>query len=111
MAAKRYRSLEAQYCAKVGLPKFAEEAESKHLEAKGRVLGSDGKVNPYGKGDGARLMGLEGDSVKIRFDDSRVPEFWLELSVPIEQFENFVKKAKVQQQEKEQEDEQEDEHV
>jgi len=95
MAAKRYRSLEAQYCIEMGLPEFAEEAELKHLNAKGRVRGSNGEVNSCGNVDGARLFALEGKYVIIRVDDSRVPEFWLELFVPIEQFENFVKKAKL----------------
>ena len=55
------------------------------LTCQGRVCGSDGKVNGPGNNINGAFMDWNAneDAIRIRVDDTTVPEFWLELHVPI----------------------------
>jgi hypothetical protein len=54
------------------------------LVAKGRIYDSKGRVKLSSEINGARLNGmLEGDTVRIRLNDSAISEFWAEVEVPL----------------------------
>src|SRR5438034_3971933 len=88
---KRYRSLEARYFAEHGNLDCADEAESRHLEATGRIFGRDGAVNTGAVVDGARLLAYENGTVRIRVDHSTMLEFWIEIVLPMSTLMDFVK--------------------
>ena len=73
--------------------KWAEQAESRHLQAKGRVYNGMGRVNgPGPKIDDARLWSFDKRRrvVTIRVDDTRLPEIWMELEVPMAKLLKFI---------------------
>lgn len=89
-ATKRYRSVEARMLVADGEFDLADIAESNHLIAHGRITSSTGKVSNVV--DGARLDSVDSGIVKIRVDCIAIPEFWLEIELPVEQLLKFVKK-------------------
>lgn len=64
---------------------------------RGRIYGENGKLKKTQKIDGARLCHFESDpqtgkeSVVLKIDDSEIPEFWLEVTIPVDLFEKLVK--------------------
>ena len=96
MATVQCESLEARHFAKHGETKLAQEAEARHLQARGRVESADLKVNPCGKIDAAKLWKWNKDtnSVTVRIDDSHVPSFWAEIKIPLDQLNRFVTDCK-----------------
>ena len=92
---KRYQSEEAQALAGYGETALAEDAESRHLVANGRISSSTGEVNGPGSSvRGARLMSFdsENNTVCLRVDCGQIPEFWLEIELPMGQLLDFVRK-------------------
>ncbi len=97
VSGKKYHSLEAKDLAEHGEYELAEIAESNHLNAVGRVCGRDENNRPTVNGPGSRIDGArfynydsETQSICIRVDDSRVPEFWLEIRLPLQQLHAYV---------------------
>lgn len=72
-----------------------------HLPARGRVSGCGATgaptVNPGGHVNGARLQSYDPltRTVRVRVDDTHVPEFWLEIDVPLERLRAWVRAADV----------------
>lgn len=81
---QKFKSPEAEHLYKEGLVAEAHEVEALYLPAKGRVTDSTGRVNPFGKMDGARLVSYNSTTktYRMRVDDSHVSEFWLEVDIP-----------------------------
>lgn len=76
---------------------FAEEAERAyrkvHLRCVGRIYNSEGRVNGPGNTiNSAKLDSYDPQQkiVKIRIDDTRLPECWLEIELPVDQLLAFV---------------------
>lgn len=69
----------------------AKEAESRYLEARGRVYDSTGKVNaPGNQLYGVRLQSFEADTAIIRVDVEKIPECWMEIFLKVPQLECFI---------------------
>lgn len=83
-----------------------------HLCASGRIHSSSGAVNgPGNRVDGARLVDYDSEkkTVLVRVDHSTVPEFWLEVVLPLAQLERFVEHCRREEEEEEGQDENGDE--
>lgn len=81
------------------LPALA--AEAAHLPARGRIMGEKSHIygastliqnGPGNKVDGARLFQYDAHRrvVTVRVDHSTIPEFWLELDLPLAQLEAWL---------------------
>lgn len=76
-----------------------------HLPARGRVQGTSMQghptVNPFGVVNGARLERFEPETrtVTLRVDDTHVPEFWLEVELPLDRLRAWVQLAEQAEQE------------
>ena len=69
------------------------ESKLAHLpHARGRVCDSTGKFNATGRINSARFRSYDQRNrmLTLRLDDSSIPEFWAEVSIPLDQLEAWI---------------------
>ena len=85
-------------CVDIELLQIVAEMEAAALRSRGRVEGHDYDSKPAFSTmrEGARLLKYNdyNESVTIRVDCARVPSFWLEVEVPVENLLQFVATSK-----------------